>query len=238
MTDFLQDIIIVRELAKHETLTVRNPKEIISINLPLPSCSDEYNAHCNIQVSHTEQYGINVTVLTLNYTGPVTTGDSCIYGGLVVNNADLRGDLFEQMLQCYSYSEIKYPSLLSALHAEHMWISVYSYNKYSSITVQLHLSGSLCKSIPLLATKKCLHNLNRDTFIAFAISIKYTRKNMTLNTTASSFEGDRYNEHPFGPGKTKYFRYGFQRYKNCISAKLGVPLRALPGNIDGYCLSL
>ncbi len=61
-----------------------------TIAIPWKACINENNQFCIIKISNTLATGINITVLSLVYTGPFLPGHKCLFGGLAIyfkNNA-------------------------------------------------------------------------------------------------------------------------------------------------------
>ncbi len=127
------------------------------IKMPFNSCNENNVTFCITHVTSVLPIGINVTILSLNYTGPSTIGHLCLYGGIVIYNTDDRDTLSEHLLECenidaydfQSFERTTTPSVFSEAGSSDMWISFYSYQPYSHATGILHISATHCKTLPL-----------------------------------------------------------------------------------------
>ena len=122
---------------------------------PSKACIKNGLLSCIINVQSVPPLGINITVVSLIYTGPSVIGDQCLYGGIAIDSRDKNGTFSQLMIECQDIDDAKYnisgklktQPIFSSLDSKELWISISAYKPYSSVSGILSISASYCKYI-------------------------------------------------------------------------------------------
>ena len=131
----------------------------IVIQIPFIDCQNNLCVH---HLEHKEGFFLNFTVLNISVSSPETS--SCLYQGLYIGEYWIY-ELWTIDEMCSEFN-ISSQSLMPTFHTRgsSLWIALYSYEGFTSITAAISISASICQGIYLNICRYHQYCTNKDYF--------------------------------------------------------------------------